>query len=453
MYRVVLTAAAVAGLVLGGAVPAHAAPPPAPGAPIAVQASGSAATADITWRAPTGKAKVTGYTVTISPAERQPHHGVDHLPASARKDDFGALTPGTTYTFAVRAVAGRTSSAAATVQYTPTRPTAQRQSLFALTATGAVLRYPTTGVGDATTVTTAGAGFTANRRGDVFVPSADLTSIVAYPADGSPARTVATGLQLTADLRSDDAGNLYWRTPGGSIGTVPAAQTLGTAPGTGTSTTPTGISGPGTAANPMWAVGGDGTLAFVSGTLGRIDVGTTKGSEVTSRTLVESSTSYVGNPSAILIGPGGDLYLNERPSGGAGAWQWFLLKAGATKQVTIEPRIAFQYAAVNSSAFFLLQSKEWCTAPAESSVSQVGCHVDRSIPDVLKITAGGAATTAPVTGVTAGSRGPWIGAADTAGDVFFNVDTGPTPGLWRVPAGGGAAQQLNSGQISRLLVI
>ncbi|MCY1695328.1 fibronectin type III domain-containing protein [Curtobacterium sp. SL109] len=451
MYKAVLTVAAATALIIGGAAPAHAAPPAAPGVPTAVQVSGSATTADVSWGAPSGRVKVTGYTVTITPAERQPHHGVDQLPASARTDDFGALTTGKTYTFAVRAVAGRASSAPVTVKYTPSRPVQQEQSLFALTATGEVLQYPTTGVGPATTVTTTGVGFTANKRGDVFVPSADLTSIVAYPGDGSPARTVATGLQLTADLRSDDAGNIYWKTPGGPISTIPAAQTLGTAPGTGTSPTPAGFSGPATT-DPMWAVGGDGTVATVGGTLGRFTVGTRKGSVVTSRTLVGTSTSYVGNPTAILVGPGGDLYINQRPSGGAGAWQWLLLKSGATEQTRIEPRTAFQYAAVNSSAFFLLQSKEWCTLQGEYSGSGA-CDVDRSIPDVLKLTAGGAATTTPVTGVTAGGRGPWIGVADTAGDVFFNVDTGPTPGLWRVPAGGGAAQQVNSGQISRLVVI
>jgi hypothetical protein len=446
MYRAVLTAAAAAALVIIGALPAHAAPPPSPGEPTALQVTGTTTSATLSWGAPRERTKVTGYEVSISPASRQPGHGTHHLPASALTDTFTKLTEGTTYTFDVRALAGRASSRSVTVTYTTAKPA--QASLFALNATGAVVRYPATGIGPGKVVTAAGAGYTVNKRGDVFVPSADLTSIVVYPGNGGPARVVATGLQLTADLRSDDAGNIYW-----AGGMLPSAKTLGTAPGTGTPPEPAGIApgGPATAVNPLWAVGADGTIASVGGTLGRVGVSTTKDGVTTTRTLVTSPEQFVGFPLGVLVGPGGDVYINEKPSGGSGAQYWYLLKAGAMQQQAVSPRIGFDYAAVNSSAFFLLQSKEWCTSPAEYSGIGPGCTVDRSISDVRKVTVGGSATVAPVTGVTAGSRGLNISAADAAGDVFINIDKGPTPGLWRVPAGGGAAQQLSSGQFTRLL--
>lgn len=452
MYRVVLTVAAAAALVVSGALPAQAAPPSPPGVPTALQVSGTTTTATITWAAPRERTKVTGYTATIRPAYRQQGHGVHHLPASARTDTFTALTEGTTYTIEVRAVAGRATSRPATVAYTPTRAT--QQSLFALDASGAVVRYPITGTGRATTVTTAGEGFTANKHGDVFVPTADLTSIVVYPGDGRPARTVATSLHLTADLRSDDAGNIYWQDSTGGIGTLPAAQTLVAVSGAGAPANPAGISLSGSSSepNPRWAVGADGTIASVDGTLGRIGIATRKDGVWTTRTLVTSSESFVGFPQAVLVGPGGDVYINEKPSGGAGAMNWYLLKAGATQQQRVSPRMSFEYAAANSAAFFLLQSREWCTAPGEYSGSG-GCNIDRSISDVTRVVAGGAATAGFVTGVTAGSRGVRVGAADAAGDVFINIDTGLTPGLWRVPAGGGAALQVSASQSSRLLVI
>ncbi|MEK6344848.1 MAG: hypothetical protein V4737_13545, partial [Curtobacterium sp.] len=234
---------------------------------------------------------------------------------------------------------------------------------------------------------------------------------------------------------------------------LPAAKTLGTVPGTGTPQEPAGValSGPTSEPDPRWAVGADGTIASVDGTLGRFGVRTTKNGVTTDRTLVTSPEQFVGFPLGVLVGPGGDVYINERPSGGSGAQSWYLLPAGVTQQQAVSPRLGFDYAAVNGSAFFLLQSKEWCTSPAEYSGIGPGCAIDRSISDVREVVAGGTATVAPVTGVTAGSRGLNISAADAAGDVFIDVDKGPSAGLWRIPSGGGAATQMSSGQFTRLL--
>ncbi|QSB24317.1 hypothetical protein [Curtobacterium sp. 24E2] len=82
-----------------------------------------------------------------------------------------------------------------------------------------------------------------------------------------------------------------------------------------------------------------------------------------------------------------------------------------------------------------------------------GCHVDRTLTHQFVRNASGATTERTTSGITANGRAPYVGATDAQGDVFVAIDGGATPGLWRVPASGGAAQQLSSAQYSRLLVI
>lgn|GEM_PF-2045581 len=446
MYRAVFTAAAAAVLVVAGALPAQAAPRSStPGTPTSVSVTGTATDADVTWGLPRSDAKVLGWAVTVRPAEHQPRHGVDLLRASARSDHFGDLTAGTTYSFTVRAVGTRGPGPAATVRYQPVAPAPVGQSLFALDAAGNVVRYPTTGTGTPTTIAPNGAGYTANDEGDVFVPSADRTAIVMYPEGGGAAQTIATGLHLTADLRTDLTGNLYWvdSVTGGVVrlaragGPATPWVSFGPVPNSGTTT--------------LWAVGRDGTVSTWTSTTTTASVVTrTPAGTTTTRTISSGATGVFGYVRALLADAHGGLYIDWSSPGGAGSYIWAALPAGATTWVSAEPRLAFEYGATNSSSFRLLQSKEWCTSPAENSGQ---CSVDRSIPSLLVRALDGTTSSVPVSGLTAGSRGSNVGAADEAGDVFIDVDQAPTAGLWRVPAAGGAAQQLSTAQFSRLLVI
>lgn len=331
------------------------------------------------------------------------------------------------------------------MRYTATEPAPTPQSLFVLDASGTVVRYPTNGSGDPTTIARNGAGYTADDRGDVFVPSADLTSIIMYPAGGGAAEPIATGLHLTADLRSDVAGNLYWidRVTGGVVrlavtGGAPAAWVSFAA-----SSSPN--------SRALWAVGRDGTVStWVSTTSAASVVTRSPSGSTTTRELSSGTTGTFGYVTAVLADAHGGLYIDWSSPGGAGSYIWAALPAGATTWVSAEPRLAFEYGATNSSSFRLLQSREWCTSPAENSGQ---CSVDRSIPSLLVRALDGTTSSVPVSGLTAGSRGSNVGAADEAGDVFIDVDRAPTAGLWRVPAAGGAAQQLSTAQFSRLLVI
>ncbi|ROS76057.1 fibronectin type III domain protein [Curtobacterium sp. PhB130] len=450
MYRAALTAVAAVALIVGGALPAQAAPAAAtPGAPTAVKVTGVGGDADVSWSAPRTGPKITGWRVTISPAENQPTHGVDKLKASARTDHFGALTARTTYSFAVRAVGAKGLGPAVTVKHTATGATTDPtvQSLFALNAAGAVVRFPVSGTGAPTTIAAKGAGFTADDRGDVFVPSADLTSIVMYPAGGGAAKTVATGLHLTADLRSDVPGNLYWvDSVSGSIVKLPVTG--------GAPKTLLGFGAPSASIQRAWGVGRDGTVATQAGNGDSLVVNTASPSgTTTSRTLTYAGgNDTLGYATAVVVDGHGNLYLNERSPGGAGYWGWYLLKPGATVQQHIGTHIAFEYAATNSGTFSLLQSAEWCTSPAEYGTPG-GCAIDRSIPNMLVLGSTGSSKTVPVSGITAGSRGANIGAATESGDVYIDIDQAPTAGLWRVPAAGGPAQQVSAAQFTRLLVM
>ncbi|MGN8050902.1 fibronectin type III domain-containing protein [Curtobacterium sp. 22159] len=447
MYRAVLTAAAAVALVIGGAGPATAAPSSSvPGAPTSVTVTGAADSATVTWGKPRSRARVTGWQVVVTPAEHQPDHGVDRLPASARSDRFGALTPRTTYTFAVRALGARGAGSATSVRYTAPAVTTTTQSLFALDAAGDVVRFPTSGSGALRTVATDGAGFTADDVGDVFTPSADRTSILLHPADGSAVRTLATGLHLTADLRSDAAGNLYWIDS--VTGVVDRLPVTGGAPQAWVHFGPA----PNSSYTTLWAVGRDGTVSTWAGTVSSAVVTTASPSgAVTTRTVTPGAAGVLGYVRALLADTHGNLFFDWSSPGGAGSFIWAALPAGATSPVSAEPKLAFEYGAVGDDTFSLLQSAGWCTSPAE--YSPAGCGADRSVTSLVVRSADGTTVTKAVSGLTAGSRGANVGAADDDGDVFVDIDSGPTPGLWRVPAAGGAAERLSSAQYSRLLVI
>lgn len=444
MYRVVITVIAAASIVLGGTSTATAAPSSStvPGSPTAVRVSGSGSDADLTWGAPRSGARVTGYRVTISPAQGQPDAGVDRLPATARWDHFGGLRIGTTYTFAVRAVSARGTGEAVAVRYRATAPAPTAQSLFALDADGAVVRFPTTGTGASTVVAPSGAGFTADDRGDVFVPSADRTSILMYPAGGGVVRTVATGLHLTADLRSDVAGNLYWQDAvSGSVVVLPIT---GGAPHvvlpSSSSTTP--------AQPAVWAVGPDGTVSTISGKpFSSVVTQASPSGTVTTRPV--KADGIPGVPVALLADASGDLFVDLAVDGPAGYFFWFSLPAGQSTLTRISDA-SFGTAATNATRFTLLQSAGWCNQADDVAGT---CTADRSITTEHVVSAGGAQQTLPVSGVTAGSRRSFTGAASDDGAVFTVIDQGPTPGLWRVPSGGGVAQQLSTAQFTRLLVI
>ncbi|TCL87329.1 fibronectin type III domain protein [Curtobacterium sp. PhB142] len=442
MYRALITVAAAAALVIGGVAPATAAPSSsAPGAPTIVRVTGAGDSATVTWGAPKSGAKVTGWKVTIAPAQQQPGNGVDRLPAKARSDRFGDLTPKTTYRFSVRAIGAKKTGRTTLVRYTTPSVVDTTQSLFALDGSGNVVRFAEDGSGTGKVVAAKGTGFAADDVGDVFTPSADLTSILSHPADGSATRTLATGLHLTPDLRSDVAGNLYWiDSVTGAVQKLPV--------GSSTATTVLDLTATGSGQR-FWTVTPDGKVVAVGGSqISPIVVGT----GTSPRAITLPGSSGVGYPAAVLADSHGNVYVDIRSPGGAGSWAWYQLKPGATALTRIEPRLAFEYAAANADGFSLLQSAEWCSAPAEYPTSPAGCKVDRTIPDKLVVGTGGKSTVA-VSGITAGSRGANTGAASDDGDVFANVDSGPSAGLWRVPASGGAAQQLSSAQYSRLLVI
>lgn len=446
MHKLFFVAATAATLVLGAAAPATAAPVSAasttsvPSAPVSVKVSGSADAATVTWSAPRRSAAITGWTVTMTPSEQQPDKGVDKLPASARSDRYGDLTPGVTYTFSVRATNSRGRGPAVAVTYTrpattPTTPTST--ALYGLDTAGNVVRFPTDGSSTQVTVAPNGAGYTADHAGDVFVPSADRTSIVEYPRDGSAARTVASGLHLSADLRTDDAGDLFWvDATTGAITRLPAAG--------GTPAVVPGLSSP----SDLFAVSSRGAVAtFRHASAGDVLTVRTAAGAVTTRTLTGSGPFPSGRADAMALEADDDVYIHSWTVGASGYNTWYLLPLGVTDPTKLADRTAFEIGALSKDGFVLVESKQWCAAPAEYPTP---CAIDRSFSDEL-VRAGTTTTDHAVTGITAVDRSPVFGATDSDGDVFADIPSGPTPGLWRIPAGGGAAQSISTSQFTRLL--
>jgi len=437
VYRAVLTVAATAALVIGGVTPAVAAPSSRlPGAPTSVQVSGSGDGAAVTWSPPRSGATPTGWRVTVSPNTNQPAHGVDRLPASARSDRFGWIRAGVTYSFSVRATTSRGTGPEVRVRYTAPRSTTVAQSLFALDGVGALVRYPTSGTAAPRTVTTAGAGYTADDVGNVFVPSTDRTAILFHPAGGGAARVLATGLHLTPDLRSDVAGNLYW------VDSVSGAITkLGLKGGSVTTVLPSS----GTA----WTVGRDGTVsAFTTTSNGGTVVTASPQGTVRTRTVAAANGTPIGYFAGLLADGKGTLYVSYRAFGGSFYYGWWSLAAGSSTLQQVDTRLAYQYSATNDSSLVLGQSAEWCAAIAEQWPPNP-CVADHTVTHLWSQDASGATKDVATSGVLARPNGLWLGAADTAGDLFVDAESG----LWRIPAAGGAAQRLSTAQWSRLLVI
>ncbi len=273
----------------------------------------------------------------------------------------------------------------------------------------------------------------------MFVPSADKTSILLVPSGGGAPRVLATGLHLTPDLRSDVEGNLYW------VDSVSGAIVKLPVKGAAKAILPS--------AGAYWAVGRDGTVSAWAATRsgGTVTSVSSRG-VVTTRTVVPQEGNSIGNPIGLLADGHGTLYLGYTSPGGSGYSGWWVLPAGSSTARSVSAPVRYQYSAVNQDALVLGQSAGWCAAIAEASPINP-CVADHTVTTLLEQDSTGAVTKSPATsGLQVPSNGLYLGVADTAGDLFVNAPE-RTPGLWRVPATGGAAQQLSTGQSTRLLAI
>jgi hypothetical protein len=410
MHRPTLLAAAAAFIAvaaLTGTVPASAATAqPAP--PTRVAVTGEADAATVTWAS--GKTvrgvRVTGYTVGISPVEKQSNHGVDDLGPRTFSDRFGYLTPGVTYTFTVRAKSGRAVSAPVSVRYT--RPATHAESLYAVNEAGALVRRPVSGGGTWTTIAAAGSGYAVDGAGTAYVSSAGGATITAYPENGRSA-VVATGLPASSGvLYADDAGDVFF-TQNKTVFELPH----------GSSTT-----------RPV----GPGIVAAVSPN-GWV-VAQTPSTNVLVYDPSGVQHSISGTPYFYLIPIGvdsaGDVYFRNPTPDGSGYTVGVVPTGSATYTSLLTPEVTV--AVTHDGALTALQ-----TAAGDTSARTL-----------WKRTASGSVTTTPISGVVVGSGAP--AAADRAGDVFVSPTSGPNTGLVRVPATGGTVEQLGTATYRELSV-
>lgn len=445
MYRAVLTAAAAAALVIGGVSPAMAATPASrlPGAPTSVHVSGAGDAATLTWSAPRSGAAVQRWRVSIRPTTGQPGSGTDVVAANVRSERYGWIRAGVRYTFSVRAVGAKGDGRSVSVRYTAPASTTVAQSLYGLDAAGSVVRFPTTGTGAPKTVAARGDGYAADDVGNVFVPSSDGTKLLQYPAGGGAARVLATGLHLTKDLRTDVAGNVYWvDSVSGGVVKLPI----------GAGVPKTILPSSGTA----WTVGRDGTVStFTTApgsstgqTVGTVVSRTVHGT-VTTRKVGLASGQPIGYFTALVADGQGSLYLDFRAFGGSGYNGFWSLAPGSSTLVPVPAKVKYRFSATNDDSLLLGQSAGWCAATSEADPFHP-CTADHAVADLFTQDASGVTLDHAVTGgPKVPSNGYYPGAADSAGDLFVDADSG----LWRIPAAGGAAQQLSTGQFSRLTSI
>ncbi len=439
MYRAVLTVAAAAALVVGGVSPAVAATPASrlPGAPTSVRVSGAGDGATLTWGAPRSGAAVSSWRVSIRPSAGQPGSGSAVVPASVRSERYGWIRAGVHYTFSVRAVGAKGSGRAVDVDYTAPESTAVAQSLYGLDASGAVVRFPTSGTGTPETVATGGEGYAADDVGNVFVPSKDGRSLLQHPAAGGAAQVLVAGQHVTKDLRSDVAGDVYWvDSVSGAIVELPIGA------GTPRAILPTS----GTA----WTVGRDGTVStFTTTANGGKVVSRTAHGTVTTRTVTAAGGQPIGYLGGLLADGQGTLWVDYRAFGGSAANTFWSLAAGSSTLVQVSTRLAYQFSATNGDSLLLGQSAGWCPAISEADPFHP-CTADHAVAHLFVRSTDGSTQDLPVTGgPKVWTNGFYPSAADSAGDLFVDADSG----LWRIPAGGGAAQQLATGQFDRLTAI
>ncbi len=200
-----------------------------------------------------------------------------------------------------------------------------------------------------------------------------------------------------------------------------------------------------------WTVGRDGTVSTFttapgssSGpTVGTVVSRTARGT-VTTRNVGLASGQPIGYFGTIVADGSGTLYFDYRAFGGSGYNGFWSLAAGSSTLVQVPAKVKFQFSATNDDSLLLGQSAGWCAAISPT------CTTDRSLADLVTQDASGATLDHAVTGgPNVPSNGYYPGAADSAGDLFVGADSG----LWRIPAAGGAAQQLSSGQYDRLTSI
>lgn len=410
MHRPTLLAAAAAFIAvaaLTATAPANAAPAqPSPPARVAV--TGQADSATVTWAAGTAVrgVSVTGWSVSISPAEQQPNHGVDDLGPRTRSDRFGYLTAGRTYTFTVRAKSGRTVSAPVSVRYT--RPATHVESLYAVTEAGALVRRPVTSGGTWTTVAASGSGYAVDGAGTAYVSSAGGATITAYPERGGSS-VVATGLPVPhGPLYADDAGDLFFTQYRSVLELPHGSSTVKTA--------------------------GAGSVAAVSPN-GWV-VAQTPSTNVLVYDPSGAQPSISGTPYNYLIPFGvdtaGDVYFSNPAPDGSGSYTIGVVPAGSTT-----------YTSLLASDVTVALTRDGTLVALRTASG------DTDARTLWKRTACGSVTTTPISGLVVGSA---EATADSAGDVFVSPTSGPNTGLVRVPATGGAVEQLGTATYSELSV-
>ena len=429
MKRVLLAVVCGFLLTVGLVGPSGATEKAPPTAPQSLTATMTGPTSvELSWSAPIGyrSAKLTSYTLTWAELGTGRDVGSRKVSASTLSTTLVDLEPGLTYRARVAASHGRGRGPWAQVSFTVPPSTTRAQGLFAVdTVAHTLVRFPLVG-GASTTLLTG-----VDLPGDLAIDPAgnaylvDDQTVIKVPADGSAPSTFGSGFQV----ETDDAGYVYVAGSAGVVRTTPAGQTSTITSATGY----LGVTGPGVV-----------KVLAVSSTTGVITT-SAPGLPLTTQAL-----NIDGYLQAMLVDDAGNLYLRTRATGGSGAVFWQLVKPADTLGQSIGPRIAEYAAGLGPDGqFYLGLSGSWCIGNTEDFGT---CTPDRNVAEILRFPLGGGSSTGvPITGLRTSRSVTTELAVDGAGFIY-GAQQGPTPGLLRYPATGGAPTRLADGTYALLTV-
>lgn len=398
----------------------------------------TAGSASVSWRAPAkaGSSPVGHYRVlvTIVPG---PHHARLHtVPATKRSTTFTHLRPGLTFEISVQAVSRAGRGRAARIRYTV--PQQAGSWVFAVnTKTDTIVRVPVAG-GALITVAPHQGAWTVDPAGDIYSLNSTSGTLTRVPASGPAATVIARGFTAPGDVQLDAQGRVY------------VVDQAGVTRLTATGADRTLVAPAASGAYAQVAVAPDGTVSTVSGEVD-FDVATypATGGPVVHRSI-QAGEALEGRGS-VLADAAGNLYVHTESGGGSGYDSWFRLAPGSTTTVYLATRDAYYAAATDpNGSFHLIQTLTYCDWETLSDPEShcVPDPPDQRVNEFLNYAPDHTRSSTAIKPFTFDRIGgaPFdVLAVDGQGRFFLAQSVGPSAGILKYRAAGGAPIVLSSG--------
>lgn len=439
MKRVLAVLVAVTVLMAGGSAVAAAAAPaagmPSPPVAVTVVAGTTPDRAVLSWSPPSDAVatKVFGYSILRDGGDKHLDfwQSAGSPPSTVYRREFVNLYPSTTYTFALKSWSAAGGSAATKVSFT-TASTVTGTTVFAVRNDGTLVAVPAGG-GAATTVAT-GLGTSDLVTDGRAVFWADTAAhVVRRAVPGAAPTTVASGLTGPTDLAVDAAGTV-WIADGRTVVAVSAAGARSVR-----YTSPTSVS------DVTVTRSGTMTAGLATSSAVELPVATvTAAGQVSTRILQCGGYGYC---STLIASADNALWVRIAATGASGFSSWYRFAPGAVTPTGSIDGLGYYAVGLDAASTFRVAATDtFCTSIGENTGS---CTPDRTVTRVLTFDAGGApSATLAVSGLTLSPYGSEIATA-ASGAMFINA----AQGLVRLARTGGAATALAAGVYRQVAVV